>query len=251
MAQCTIEQLRSELKLTKDDFVGCQESLQVARSESRTQYEEVRRCQEERRSAIATAEAAQRDATEKMGRIRDLELELAQARSSQAPTQTKGEKARESPVDMKPINAKQATRRRQNLQAGGISSTASLQPQLHQQQPGLVITPEALNLYVRPACLVTRNLVDLVPSLASLLIILHRVVVHELRLDGTARCALLCFLQVEQACSLPPGRMGSRRGTLALTICAIQSGMNEYSIISFGANSCLWPGVLSEVACGQ
>ena len=172
MAQHTIAQLRSELKLIKDDFVECQESLQVARSESRTQYEEVRSCREELRSATATAEAAQRDAVEKMSRIRDLELELAaeQARASQDPTRTKGEQARESPADMEPIGAKQATRRRQNLQAGGISSTAALPPRLH-QQPGLVITPEALNWYVIPACIVTLNIMmDLVPSLPSIVL---------------------------------------------------------------------------------
>ena len=116
-AQQTIEQLQCELKITKADFAACQESLEQARSESRTQFEEVRKCREEQRSAIAKAEAAQKDATEKMGQIRKLEFEAAQVRSSTRGTRLEGEQPGEKSRGEVP-----------------------------QQQPGLVITPEAAHL---------------------------------------------------------------------------------------------------------
>ena len=127
-AQQTIEQLQSELKMTKADYAACQKSLEQARSESNTQFEEVRKCREEQRAAIAKAEAAQKDATEKMVQIRKLEFEATQVSSSTRATSIEGEQPRETSRRKAP-----------------------------QQQPGLVITPEALNWFVKPAHLPCLN----------------------------------------------------------------------------------------------
>jgi hypothetical protein len=169
-AQSTIEQLRADLKLIRDDFVACQESLEMARSESRTQFEEIKKSREEQRSAIVTAEAAQREAAEKVAQIRNLELELVaeRARSAQPATQTQGEHSRHSSVDMEADGARKATRRRQDQQASLSYSVPSQSASRH-QQPGLVITPEALNWCARFACITTRNLTVPVPSIGSLL----------------------------------------------------------------------------------
>lgn len=136
----TIEQLQAELKLTKNDFAACQKRLEAARSESNTQLKEVEKCRAEHNSAIAKAEAAQRDATEKTGQIRQLELQLEaeQARLSSIAARGAGDTQE---------NAGRNAIRRHNRTHPKSSSLAQSQAQLH-QQPGLVITPEALNWYV-------------------------------------------------------------------------------------------------------
>lgn len=152
-AKHTIGQLQVELETIKRDFETCQQSLTVTRSESRTLFEEVRNCREEQRSAIATAKEAQEDAAQKMRQIRNLELQLEaeRVRTSRRAAAGEGDQGGATAVEIETDNARKATRRRQHVQRGSSFSTPS-QPQQQLHQPGLVVTPEALNWFVGLAC---------------------------------------------------------------------------------------------------
>eukprot|EP01046_Picozoa_sp_COSAG06_P053236 COSAG06_NODE_9153_length_1972_cov_8.404698_3_plen_113_part_00 len=102
---------------------------------------EVRKSRDEMRRAMASADGAQREASEARERVRELELQLEKQRVQGAGEAGLYHRRRTTHGQGKQLPSSSSS------SSSGPSAEASQQQQQppQQQQPGLVITPEALN----------------------------------------------------------------------------------------------------------